>query len=285
MIARIILMPVQICAYPIVWQFISDTLPEMIFASAWTLLVSFFVQLVGVASGTGTATSPGKVIQITAYIVYIVLLGTFFISPVASVLLYALLCCIYAALFGTVVYFCPQLLMLLKPSLVRYSGLAIRLAICSALCVIVFVSHTVGYALNIVAPPWRVYWWWNYGALELAPSAVFLILMHPTPAVGSSSGTSSSSSSSNQPPITGAGMRRIGSGTNPGNNARKPIESTPLLQPQPVAPGSNSWSNLPKKWQVYSVLKSLLERQTMRWDEAMAHNLNNLWIHKDVDRY
>ena len=58
-------MPVQIWSGPIWWQFVGDTLPEMIFASAWTLLVTFFVQLVGVATGTRTNTSPGIVIQAT----------------------------------------------------------------------------------------------------------------------------------------------------------------------------------------------------------------------------
>lgn len=225
MLSRIILMPVQIWAYPVVWQFISDTLPEMIFASAWTLLVSFFVQLVGVASGSSASSkSPGTVIQITAYIVYTVLLGTYFANNVASVLLYALLCCIYAALFGTCIYFCPRLLILLKPSLVRYSGLAVRLAICSFLCLVVFVSHTVGYAINIVAPPRKVYWWWNYGALELIPSALFLILMHPSQGHRTSSSGSQSQSQPNngkQPPI-----RRVLSGT----NARRSAENTPLLK-------------------------------------------------------
>jgi hypothetical protein len=215
----------------------------MIFASAWTLLVSFFVQLVGVASGSGTSTSPGTVIQITAYIVYIVLLGTFFINNVASVLLYALLCCIYAALFGTVVYFCPRLLILLKPSLSRYSGLAIRLAICSVLCVLVFVSHTVGYALNIVAPPWRVYWWWNYGALELIPSALFLILMHPNPGTrgSSSAGATASQAPANTTTKQPVGMRKSPSGSY--NNVRKVGETAPLLQHSQVyGPPANSGS-------------------------------------------
>lgn len=231
MVSRILLMPVAIWSYPIVWQFISDTLPEMIFASAWTLLVSFFVQLVGVASGSGTSTSPGTVIQITAYVVYTVLVGTFFVNPVASVLLYALLCCIYAALFGTCVYFCPRLLILLKPSLARYSGLAIRLTICSFLCIVVFVSHTIGYAVNIVAPPRTVYWWWNYGALELIPSALFLLLMHP-----SSGGRGRSPS--NQTPANGrtaAGIRRIPSGA----SAARKHEVTPL-QPQSPAYGTTT---------------------------------------------
>lgn len=226
MLARTILMPVQIWAYPIVWQWISDTLPEMIFASAWTLLVSFFVQLVGVASGSGTSTSPGTVIQITAYIVYLSLLGAFYVNNVASVLLYALLCCMYAALFGTCVYFCPRLLMLLKPSLERYQGLAIRLAICSFLCIIVFVSHTIGYAVNIVAPPRKVYWWWNYGALELLPSAAFLLLMHPLP------GARAAVTGTNQQQANGKTMRR--SPSEGANYVRRTGETTPLLPPSPA---------------------------------------------------
>jgi hypothetical protein len=106
--------------------------------------ISVFVQLVGIATGTGTDTSPGIVIQATAYVVYIALIGTQIWNSVASILLYALLCCIYAALFGTVVYFCPRLLALLQPSLVRHRGLAIRLSVCTLLCIIVFGAHTVG---------------------------------------------------------------------------------------------------------------------------------------------
>ena len=65
MITRIALIPVQIWSDPIWWQFVSDTLPEMVFASAWTVLVTFFVQLVGIATGTGTNTSPELVISAT----------------------------------------------------------------------------------------------------------------------------------------------------------------------------------------------------------------------------
>lgn len=198
--------------------------------------------MVGIASGrsgTGNSVDPGTVIQTTAYIVYIILVGTFFINPVASVLLYALMCCIYAALFGTVVYFCPRLLFLLKPSLDRYSGLVIRLGICSVLCIIVFVSHSVGYAMNVVAPPYKVYWWWNYGALELLPSAMFLILMHPTTAGNGETKDSQQQSS------TKNSMRRNNSATaNPSTNTagaatagiggRKSGETTPLLQQSPT---------------------------------------------------
>jgi hypothetical protein len=68
MVTRIILMPVQIWSDPMWWQFVSDTLPEMLFASAWTVLVTFFVQLVGIATGSGTNTSPGLVISTTVCI-------------------------------------------------------------------------------------------------------------------------------------------------------------------------------------------------------------------------
>ncbi len=179
MITRAITIPVQMWANPLWAQFVADTVPEMTFASAWTLLVSFFVQLVGVASGTGSSTSPGLVIQATAYVLYVVVMGTYFWNPVASVLLYALLCCIYAALFGTALYFCPRLLLLLQPSLARHSGLAIRLSLCSVLCVFVFGARTFGFARKVVAPPATVSWWWQYGVLELIPSILFLLMMHP----------------------------------------------------------------------------------------------------------
>ena len=65
MLARVIFLPVQALSDPIWWQFVSDTLPEMIFASAWLVLVTFVVQLVGIAMGTGTSTLPGMVISLT----------------------------------------------------------------------------------------------------------------------------------------------------------------------------------------------------------------------------
>jgi len=229
MISRMALIPAQIWSNPLWWQFFGDTLPEMVFASAWTLLVSFFVQLVGIATGTGTNTTPGVVIQATAYVVYLALITTQIWNSVATVLLYALLCCIYAALFGTVLYFCPRLLTLLQPSFVRHGGLAARLSICTLVCLLVFSAHTVGYARRVVAPPKRVYWWYNYGALELIPSIVFLIVMHP-----------SSNKTDRSPPEADDGsksrqgvIRRVESGSStPGSNSnsKRVQETTPLLK-------------------------------------------------------
>ena len=65
MISRVVLIPVQIWSDPIWWQFVGDTFPETVFALAWTMVVTFFVQLVGIATGVGTNTSPGIVIQAT----------------------------------------------------------------------------------------------------------------------------------------------------------------------------------------------------------------------------
>jgi hypothetical protein len=114
--------------------------------------------------------------------VYGVLLVTQVWNAVATVLLYALMCCIYAALFGTGAYFCPVLMSLLKPSLMNphYRGLTARLLACSALIMGVFLAHTIGYARLVVAPPVQVQWWWKYGALELFPAVAFLAMMSPS---------------------------------------------------------------------------------------------------------
>eukprot|EP00339_Tiarina_fusa_P022660 CAMPEP_0117035142 /NCGR_PEP_ID=MMETSP0472-20121206/24973_1 /TAXON_ID=693140 ORGANISM="Tiarina fusus, Strain LIS" /NCGR_SAMPLE_ID=MMETSP0472 /ASSEMBLY_ACC=CAM_ASM_000603 /LENGTH=353 /DNA_ID=CAMNT_0004744517 /DNA_START=124 /DNA_END=1182 /DNA_ORIENTATION=+ len=200
MSARTVMIPVQIWSDPLWAQFVADTLPEMAFASAWTLLVSFFVQLVGIASGTGNTTSTGMVIQMTSYVVYVMLVATYFWNPLASVLLYALLCCIYAALLGTTLFFCPRLLTLLQPSLQRQRGLSVRLLSCTALCVFVFGGRTIGFARKVVAPPRQVSWWWQYGALELIPAVLFLVMMHRRNADGRGSGSGSAPSSGTNTP-------------------------------------------------------------------------------------
>ena len=111
--------------------------------------------------------------------VYLFLIGLQLFNNVASILLYALLCCIYAALLGTVVYFFPRLVLLMRPILEDHPGLAVRLLVSTFVCLVVFGAQTIDYAKIVVAPPKTVYWWWNYGALELVPSAVLLILTHP----------------------------------------------------------------------------------------------------------
>jgi hypothetical protein len=280
MVIRAIAIPVQIYADPLSVQLIADTLPVMAFASAWTMLVSFFVQLVGVALGTGTSTTPGTVIQITAYCVYVVLIATIlFHQNAAAVLLYSLLCCIYAALLGTSLYFCPRLLTLLYPSLMVWKrqlhqlstepanqsppppasgrtsasatssptahtpsappALAIRLAISSGLCLFVFAARTINFANKIVAPAHTASWWWQYGALELIPSVLFLVIVrHPKAASASTSATSGNKTTDDAGSNGGGGrMSRTGrsfqrtdsygSGSRPTKSAS---ETSPLVR-------------------------------------------------------
>ena len=179
MLSRFICIPIMIWSDPVWCQFVGDTLPEMIFATAWTLLVTFFVQVVGIATGTGTNTTPSIVIQLTAYVVYLGLILLELVNSVASVLLYALLCCIYAALLGTIAYFLPRLLSVLKFSTL-HDHLAWRLSVCTVVCLVLFAAHMIGFARIVVDPPQAVYWWWKYGCLEVLPSICFLVLLQPS---------------------------------------------------------------------------------------------------------
>ena len=218
MASRTIAIPIQIYSDPLWMQLIANTFPVMAFATVWCWLVSFFVQLVGVALGTNISTSVGSggvanigatsgpgggpnsssspsatiltVIQITAYVVYGFLIITFsvFRRIAAAVLLYALLCCVYATLLGMGVYFCPRLLGLLLPALGGKwkSPLALRLVACSSACLLVFTAQTFCFARKVVQSTVPTshkgngpYWWFQYGALELLPGILFLLLLHP----------------------------------------------------------------------------------------------------------
>ena len=173
-------MPIMIWTHPLWLQFVGDTLPEMIFATGWTLMATFFVQLVGNATGTVTRTTDASfVIQATAYIVYTCLIVLELFNSVASVLLYALLCCIYAGLLGAIAYFCPKLWILLQPSLMNHRGLVVRLYVCTIMCLLIFAGHMVVFARIVIAAPDKVYWWINYGVLELVPAVTFLVIMNP----------------------------------------------------------------------------------------------------------
>ncbi len=152
-------------------------------------------------------------------------------DKVASVLLYALLCCIYAALFGTVLYFCPRLLGLLTPAHRRRGGLLTRLVLCSFLCLFLFGARAFGYARRVMAPPEKVYWWWNYGCLELIPSGVLLILMHPQDR--KSIPEVRNQPTKRQSPLWSGAMserKQYSSGGNPGTRGRFKEENVTLLK-------------------------------------------------------
>lgn len=235
MVSRAIMIPVQMYSKPLWAQFVADTLPEMNFASAWILLVTFFVQLVAIATGTGNSTQPGWVIQIIAYGVYAVVLGTYFWNPVASVLLYALLCCIYAALLGTSLFVCPRLLWVLKGNWNENKNLSFRLLGISVLCLFALGARTVGFARKVVAPPEVVSWWWQYGILDLIPSILLLLLTHPKSqhdtvgnnAQGTQSIRASRSYSPSAARISGKGSHRRQDSQ---GSQKRQTESTPLLK-------------------------------------------------------
>jgi hypothetical protein len=201
LLSRTVLIPVLVYARSDFFQLIAETLPEMIFASAWTLLVSFFVQLVGAASGEGTYERPGDIMQLVAYGTYLILIVTDLWNNHASVLLYAVLCCIYAALLGTLVYFGPRLVAILQPSLARRSGLAIRLIACTLICIATFSARCVDLARQVVDPPVTKKFWWSYGTIELVPSIALLIMMYSnrSPRNKSTSGVASANSSESGP--------------------------------------------------------------------------------------
>jgi hypothetical protein len=160
-------------------QFFADTFGYLSFASAWMLLVSFFVQLVGAASGRLIYAGPSIMMQLIGYVVYAILCVTYLWNDTASVLLFALLCCIYAALFSTLIYFGPRLVALLRPSLAQRSGLAFRLIASCVMCLVIFAARTVFMVRMVIDPPKDYPWWWNYGCMELFPSVALLIMMHP----------------------------------------------------------------------------------------------------------
>jgi len=302
MISRTIAIPIQIYSDPLWLQLIADTFPVMAFATAWTWLVSFFVQLVGVALGTninanlgsaggatigaisGSGGGPNStayrpfvtidtVIQITAYMVYALLIISFtvFRRIAAAVLLYALLCCVYATLLGMGLYFCPRLLGLLLPGLGGkwHSPLALRLVACSAVCLLVFAAHTFSFARKVVqstGPSSHMgngpYWWFQYGALEFVPGVLFLALLHPkrtttAPSNNSGNGDHPSKNSASgdpnykrTPPLHSYHKRTDSSDSKSGARntpSPQPSRSPPRQTQQPHFSSSSSSSNSNKE--------------------------------------
>jgi uncharacterized membrane protein YgcG len=105
------------------------------------------------------------------------LIVTDLFNTMASILLYTLLCGIYATLLGILLAFGPRWLWQL-PDLPH--GVAVRLTVCNVVTCLVFALHAFSYARLVIAPPKLVFWWYRYGVLELLPAAVFLLLMQPT---------------------------------------------------------------------------------------------------------
>lgn len=225
LLSRLIFIPIQNVANGEMIQLVAETLPQLMFASAWALLVAFFVNLVGTASGGVSSNKPSLVIHIAVYLMYIVLVIWYWWNDAAAVLLYALLCILYASLFGTLVYFGPKLVALLQPSLERQSGLSVRLIIVCCMGVTIFLVHAVLLARTVVSPSVETHVWMTFGVLELLPSTVLLVLMHPS--------RPKQSQEDNTPP-TSSSMKRIpSSGPRANKKPSSTGEMSALLKPQP----------------------------------------------------
>ena len=271
MASRTIAIPIQIYSDPLWIQLIADTFPVMAFATSWMWLVSFFIQLVGVAMGTninanlgsgGAANTSGPgggpnsssnpsatidtVIQITAYSIYGLLIIAFsvFGRIASAVLLYALLCCVYATLLGMGMYFLPRLLGLVLPALRGkwQSPLALRLAACTSICLLVFGAQTFSFARKVVqstAPQSQKlngpYWWFQYGALELVPGFLFLVLLHPKLVPRMPQPDDSSASAKSIGDASSAAARgRLGSNDSKSGSGRPPHSPQPSRSTTPI---------------------------------------------------
>jgi hypothetical protein len=187
-------------------EIMADSLPLVAFGATWAWLVNFFVQLVVTASGSYSPTTTDTTnaseddkgmslttaLQGTAYGVYSCLLVSYFLyHEAAAVLLYALLCCVFAALMGTWVFVCPKLIVLLQPLEDFRKLLAVRLWISCFGVFVVLLGETIALARQVLLvfsfserPLWIL-----YGGLELLPAVTLLVMMHTH---GSSSSTDSS---------------------------------------------------------------------------------------------
>lgn len=215
LLSRLVFIPISVYCDGDMFQLVADTLPQLTFASAWALLVAFFAQLVGTASGTVATTHPSLLIHLACYITYVILVILYWWNDSAAVLLEAGLCCLYAALFGTLIYFGPKLVMILHPSLERQSGLAVRLVAACCIGNVVFLAKSISLGLAVVVPSSTNPPWYIYGVLEFLPTCLLLVMMHP------------SSKETNN----GETMRRIPS--NSDGRVRSAGEMSSLLKPQP----------------------------------------------------
>jgi hypothetical protein len=215
LLSRLVFIPISVYCDGDMFQLVADTLPQLTFASAWALLVAFFAQLVGTAMGTLASPRPSLLIHLACYITYVILVILYWWNDSAAVLLEAGLCCLYAALFGTLIYFGPKLVVILHPSLERQSGLAVRLVSACSIGNVVFLAKSISLGLTVVVPSSTNPPWYAYGALELLPTYLLLVMMHP------------SSKETNN----GETMRRITS--NSGGRVRSAGEMSSLLKLQP----------------------------------------------------
>lgn len=140
------------------------TLPDLVFASAFSLLVLFYAQLAGTASGGGPRglslilLRPGyfRNGNIIVYVGYFVLLFLTVLYPgslsqhIFQSVVWLVLSVLYFVLLALLAYFGPVLVSLLRPSLDKRSGLAIRLIAMCIICSLIFLSRGISFASAVI---------------------------------------------------------------------------------------------------------------------------------------
>jgi hypothetical protein len=213
---RSVLLPIEIMETSSFWKIIAVTLPDITFALAWTLIVSFFAQLVATVSGFTVFRLRWNAVVLMASFTYIILVLVCLWRSDLDILLYGLFCFWYGSLFCTILYVGPRLVSILQPNLTLRSGLAIRLVLCTIICLLSFFARLIFLIFRMIRWSYVSTFWISYGAIELFPSIVILAMMYSTrPQKGSLSQNALAESTQN---------------TSRPENILKRVENVPLIK-------------------------------------------------------
>jgi hypothetical protein len=175
---RSVLLPIEIIDTSSSWKLIAITLPDTAFALSWTLLVSFLAQLVATLSGLTTCRVRWNVVLFLAISIYIILILICLFRSDLDIILYGLLSFWYGSLFCTIMFVGPRLVAFLQPNLTMRSGLAIRLVLCTTICLLSFLARSMSLIYPMIGWPYPSVFWIVYGAIELVPSISILAMMY-----------------------------------------------------------------------------------------------------------
>lgn len=140
------------------------SVPDLAFATSYSLLVVFYAQLAGTASAGGpkglslflSQRGVFKKANLVIYTLYFLMLGLAYLNVIPLLLFemanWVLLCALYGSLLFILTYFGPMLVRLLGPSLTKPSsqGLAVRLVGMCIICTLVFLSRFLCFTLAIL---------------------------------------------------------------------------------------------------------------------------------------
>jgi len=140
------------------------SVPDLAFATSYSLLVVFYAQLAGTASAGGpkglslllSQRGLFGIANAVIYTFYFFMLGLAYLSVIPLLLFeivnWVLLCALYGSLLFVLTHFGPMLVRLLGPSLTKPSsqGLALRLVAMCLVCTLVFLSRVLCFGLAII---------------------------------------------------------------------------------------------------------------------------------------